>query len=219
MNEKLASANPFHDPSVVQGYEQWYMHEGRWADRLEKNLLGWLLAKFSEASSLLEVGCGTGHFTRWFKERALATVGMDLSAAMIRKALECGAVPYLQGDAHHLPFPDQSFDLVALVTTLEFLQDPLGALEEASRVAKRGLLLGVINRKSWVGRRYRRLGGPIWENARFYTPSELIESLDEAVGQPSFLFWKTTLWRFWPWALPLPWGGFIGLGARLKDAP
>jgi SAM-dependent methyltransferase len=218
MSEKNASANPFHDASVAEGYEQWYLGEGRRADRLEKNLLGWLLVKFPHASSLLEVGCGTGHFTRWFKQQSLKTFGVDLSAAMMRKAVAWGVVPSSQADAHRLPFREQSFDLVALITTLEFLQDPLAALEDASRVAKRGIVLGVINRQGWVGRRYRRLGGPIWGNARFYTPSELIESLDEAVGQISALFWKTTLWRFWPWALPLPWGGFIGLGARLNDA-
>jgi ubiquinone/menaquinone biosynthesis C-methylase UbiE len=219
MNEKRTSANPFHDTSMTQGYEQWYMNEGRRADRLEKNVLEWLLAKFPDATSLLEVGCGTGHFTRWFQRQALETVGLDLSAAMIRKAVEWGAVPYLQGDAHHLPFRDQSFDLVALITTLEFLQDPLDALEEASRVAKGGLLLGVINRRSWVGRRYRRLGGPIWENARFYTTSELIHSLHKTVGRASAPFWKTTLWMFWPWALPLPWGGFIAIGMRVNGDP
>ncbi|MBN1135320.1 MAG: hypothetical protein JXM73_01975, partial [Anaerolineae bacterium] len=60
--------NPFANLGLASGYEAWYETTGRRADRLEKALLKQLLARFPQASSLLEVGCGTGHFTRWLKE-------------------------------------------------------------------------------------------------------------------------------------------------------
>jgi hypothetical protein len=59
-----ANMNPFVDPALVAGYETWYQTTGRRADRLEKELLAWLLARFPSAGTLLEVGCGSGHFTR-----------------------------------------------------------------------------------------------------------------------------------------------------------
>ncbi len=46
------------------------------------------------------------------------------------------------GDAHKLPFPEKSFDVVTLFMVLEHLHDPQLALNECQRVLKqRGLLL------------------------------------------------------------------------------
>ncbi len=42
------------------------------------------------------------------------------------------------GDAHFLPFPDQSMDAVLMVSVLEHLYDPIQAAEEAYRVLKPG---------------------------------------------------------------------------------
>lgn len=215
LNEEPATSNPFMDPSLAQGYEAWYATQGRRADRLEKQLLKWLLKRFPKAHSILEVGCGTGHLTRWFESQGLRAVGLDISSVMLGEAKQMKNPAYVLADAHHLPFASQAFDLIALITTIEFLQDPLLALREAKRVARQGLILGVINCKSWIGREYRRQGGPVWNAARFFTPDELIQMVQKLEIKPIKPFWKTTLWKLWPWALPLPWGGFIGLGLSL----
>lgn len=207
--------NPFDDPALASGYEAWYADQGRRADRLEKALLRWFIAHFPRSGSILEVGCGTGHFTRWFEGLGLRAVGLDISAIMLEIAKGHGGDLWVHGDASDLPFPGGAFDLLAMITTLEFLDDPLAALREAGRVARKGLILGVINRESWIARRYRRQGSPPWESAHFFNPGELIHllrTIDEARGE---LFWRTTLYRFTPWASKLPWGGFIGIGLRL----
>jgi ubiquinone/menaquinone biosynthesis C-methylase UbiE len=55
------------DESVARDYEQWYEQGfGSFAARQEEALLHRQLQGFSGATSLLDVGCGTGHFTRWF---------------------------------------------------------------------------------------------------------------------------------------------------------
>ena len=210
-----ASQNPFDQAQMAAGYETWYTTVGRRADRLEKALLKELLTRFPTAEIILEVGCGTGHFTRWFEDLGLKAVGLDLSMVMLKEAIRNEGPMVLQGDAHCLPFDDHSFDIVALITTLEFLQDPTLALKEAQRIAKAGLLLGTINRTSWIGREYRRQGGVPWDSARFLSPGELTEIVKLSGVKKSKLFWKTTLWRWFPWALPLPWGGFIGMGVRI----
>lgn len=205
-------SNPFSDPALAHRYEAWYSTTGLRADRLEKRLLQWLLARFPGARTLLEVGCGTGHFTRWFEARGLRATGVDISAAMIAEAVRLGTEVCVRGDALRLPFARGAFDLVALITSVEFLPDPVEALAEARRVARQGLILGVINRSSLVGRRYRRQGGLLWESARFLTAREVATLVRRAVGSSAYISWKTTLWPFWPGALPLPWGGFIGMG-------
>jgi ubiquinone/menaquinone biosynthesis C-methylase UbiE len=209
-------SNPFTDLAVVASYEAWHQTTGRRADRLEKALLGRLLAGFPGAFTILEVGCGTGHFTRWFREWSLQTVGLDLSRPMLFEAIRLGSPPCVRGDGMVLPFSGGAFDLVALITTLEFIPDPVQALTEALRVARCGLVLGVLNRQSVLGRQLRREGGPLWEAADFFTPGELVHLVRFAAGgRPVKVAWRTTLWPLWPGSLPLPWGGFSGMAVRL----
>ena len=215
--EENIRLNPFTDPEIVAGYETWYQTAGRPADKQEKALLKWLLNGFPEAQSILEVGCGTGHFTRWFSELGIQAAGLDLSRPMLEEAKGLGGPVYLQGDALMLPFLSKSIDLVALITTLEFLSDPGRALAEAMRVARQGLVLGVLNAQSLLGRQYRREGGPVWESARFFTPGELERMILEIIGGEAGVVWRTTLWPLWPGSLPLPWGGFIGMTVKYSD--
>lgn len=56
--------SPFDNPRLARHYEDWYEGRGRYADRCEKTLLGELLGGFPATATLLDVGCGTGHFTR-----------------------------------------------------------------------------------------------------------------------------------------------------------
>lgn len=206
--------NPFAQPALAAGYQAWYSTSGRRAAQRETRLLQWLLEKFPEARTVVEVGCGTGQFTCWFKAQGLKAIGLDISVAMLEEAARLGKGIWVRGDALELPFADDSFDLAAFITTLEFLPDPVRALSEARRVARQGLILGVINRSSLLGRRYRRQGGPIWEAARFFTPRELVLTARRAAGVRADISWKTTLWPLWPGAMHLPWGGFIGMAVR-----
>jgi ubiquinone/menaquinone biosynthesis C-methylase UbiE len=211
----MTQHNPFADSEIAAGYEAWYQTTGRRADGQEKALLKWLLAGFSWARTILEVGCGTGHFTRWFSELGLQAVGLDRSRAMLDEAVCLSSPVYLQGDALVLPFVSNSFDLVALITTVEFLPDPIQALAEALRVVRQGLILGVLNAESRLGREYKLAGGPIWEVARFFTPDELKRMILEITGQKARVIWRTTLWPLCPGVLPLPWGGFIGMAVKI----
>jgi ubiquinone/menaquinone biosynthesis C-methylase UbiE len=209
--------NPFTNPDIASGYEAWYESTGRRADRLEKSLLKQLLACFPRAGSLLEVGCGTGHFPRWFEDLGLQTAGLDASLPMLAEAIRLGCPPCVCGDALALPFLNDSFDLIALITTLEFVVDPIQALSEALRVSRQGLLLGVLNRQSLQGWQRKKEGGPIWNAARFFAPAELTRLVRRAAtGRQVEVSWRTTLWSIWPGALPLPWGEFIGMAVMLS---
>jgi ubiquinone/menaquinone biosynthesis C-methylase UbiE len=212
----MALHNPFANPEIAAGYEAWYNTSGRQADHQEKALLKRLFPCFPLARSILEVGCGTGHFTRWLDEQGDQAIGLDVSFPMLEEAKRLKSPACLQGEALRLPFISNTFDLTVLITTLEFLPNPIRALAEAIRVARQGLILGVLNAQSHLGRQYKRMAGPIWETARFFTPNELKLMIQEATGEKPRIFWRTTLWPLWPGALPLPWGGFIGMAVRLS---
>jgi ubiquinone/menaquinone biosynthesis C-methylase UbiE len=215
--EILESKNLFADQAIAARYEDWYRGPGRDADELEKRLLGKLLAQFPEAQDALEVGCGTGHFSRWLAERGLAVTGLDLSWPMLREACRLGSPVCLQGDAQAFPFADHSVDLAVLITTLEFVEHPLGTLIEAVRIARQGLILGVLNRRSLLALQYRASGKPLWQAARFFSVGEVKRLVVQAAkGRLRSVRWRTTLWPIpqLPDA-PLPWGGFIGLAVQL----
>ena len=204
-------------------YEAWYeTPQGRQADQQEKQLLRWLMGLFSGVRTVLEIGCGTGHFTRWLRDEGFWVVGLDLSAPMLAQAQALDSPPLVRGDAHRLPFADGAVDLAVLVTTLEFLARPQEALTEALRVARRGLVLGVLNLWSPLGlaRRVAGLFRPsVYSAARFYSVWELQRIVRSVAGPKAKVIWRTTLF---PWGIPrrpssLPWGGFIGM-AVVTDA-
>ncbi|MBI5761437.1 MAG: methyltransferase domain-containing protein [Planctomycetales bacterium] len=212
-------ANPFADAELAGRYEQWYSGAGRQSDLAEKQLLRNLLPTFGDVQTILEVGCGTGHFTRWFGELGYRATGLDSSPAMLAQARLLNGGEYRAGDALALPFEDRSFDVTALITTLEFVADPRQALAEAARVARRGLLLGVLNRHSLLTHAYRRSGKPLWQAAHFFSPGELRRLAQTTFGdRVSSIHWRTTLWPVsWLPDLPLPWGGFIGMAVTLRE--
>lgn len=219
---KMASdVHPFSTASQARQYESWYSGPGRRSDRLEKRLLRRLLLEFPDAGTILEVGCGTGHFSRWLAESGFEVIGLDNSPAMLREARAREGASYLEGDALALPLPAGAVDIVALITTLEFTGEPMRALTEAIRVARFGLMIGALNRTSLLAWRRRRKGGPIWGMAEFFTPVELAQHVRQAGGdRVRSVLWRTTLWPL-PLigSLPLPWGGFIGMAVKLEPQP
>ena len=62
-------------------------------------------------------------------------------------------VTFISGDAHHLPFPDASFDVVHAHQVLQHVADPVQVLREMRRVAKLG---GII------ASREADLSGMVW---------------------------------------------------------
>jgi SAM-dependent methyltransferase len=212
------STNPFDDLGLAVRYEGWYAGEGRHASELEKALLGKQLQSINGTKSVLEIGCGSGHFTRWMRELGYQVTGLDSSAAMLEQAKALNGVEYVAGDATSLPFKDRVFDVAALITTLEFIDAPMLAIVEAARVAKFGLLLGVINRHSLLGFRRSRSGRAPWTSAKLYSPRELSNLVRSTLTDRVLkISWQTTLWPI-PFVkhLPLPWGGFIGMAVRLN---
>jgi ubiquinone/menaquinone biosynthesis C-methylase UbiE len=89
----------------------------------------------------LEVGVGSGLNIPFYSPDVTRAVGVDLSDAMLRHARERAShlgIPFtlVQADAEALPFPDASFDTVAISLALCTIPDPAKALLEMSRVCR-----------------------------------------------------------------------------------
>jgi len=213
------SSSSFDDPALAASYEAWYETEGYAANLAERDLLGRLLSGFVGARTALEIGTGTGHFARWLIGLGWRVTGVDLSEPMLAEAARRGGVSLARADASALPFAPGVFDVMLLITTLEFLPDPILALHEAARVARRGIVLGVLNRWHPLAWQRRRSGLPLWQVAHFYSPPELANVLRRALGvQVGEIAWRTTLLpRIWPRRHSrLPFGAFIGMRVELS---
>jgi SAM-dependent methyltransferase len=113
------------------------------------NLAFWVPAiveagRIKRGQRVLDVGCGTGGFSRGIAEAAAAAVtGIDSSSRFVGFAAELasppsGSVEWLVGDAERLPFENASFDRVLLSVVLHQLERPERAVAEAFRVLVTG---------------------------------------------------------------------------------
>jgi ubiquinone/menaquinone biosynthesis C-methylase UbiE len=124
---------------------------------------------------VLEIGCGRGAFALELADRGASVVAADFSPSAVDRARELvgDSCETLVADIQQIPFPDESFDLVVSLETLEHVPDPDRGLAELVRVTKRGgrLIVTTPNYLSLVGlyrvalrlvgRRFTELGQPI----------------------------------------------------------
>lgn len=108
-------------------------------------------------SRIADIGGGPGTHAAHLSERGHQVTLVDLVSRHIDQAVEAtrGEVECLLGDARHLDFPDDTFDVVLLMGPLYHLPEPadrLQALKEAHRVLRPGgmLISEVITRHAWV---------------------------------------------------------------------
>lgn len=92
---------------------------------------------------ILEIGCGAGLLCFDLARSAETVVGIDIAhfvldfANKVKEHLQCDNVWFQQGDAEHLAFEDDTFDVVVCSEVLEHLLEPQRALAEMRRVVKR----------------------------------------------------------------------------------
>ena len=70
----------------------------------------------------LDVGCGTGRWSRRLRDHGMHVIGIDISEDAINHNRDTiSGVDFEIGDVSHLEFEDGSFDLVASVTVVQHL--------------------------------------------------------------------------------------------------
>ncbi len=164
-------------------YDGWFETAvGRYARRLEDELLREAVGDL-RGRRVLDVGCGTGLHLRLFADAGAAGVGLEPSWEMLQRARErlAGGGAYLvRGRAEALPFRDGAFDVVTMITSLEFATDARAALAEASRVCRRRVVVAALNGLSLSATRrkiQRNVKATVFRAVRFYEPRELRRAL------------------------------------------
>lgn len=149
--------------------------------RTDANLLAAMQVTLPDASTVVDIGCGTGLASAWYQEQGHRCIGIDLSPKMTVRAAPRLLVTNF-GSALDLPLFDQQADLVLMRQILHYTE-PLLALQEARRVLKPGgrLVLSSIvmpnmeQRALWE--EFKNLTQPL--RLRVFAEQELPEMLEQ----------------------------------------
>ncbi len=141
----------------VHGHHDSVLRSHTW--RNAENSAAYLLPHLRSGMDLLDVGCGPGTITVELAQRVApgSVVGLDREIDVLDKArsIEDGhRCRFVEGDVYSLDFPDESFDVVHAHQVLQHLREPVAALREMTRVARRGGVIAV---------RDADYGGMFWE--------------------------------------------------------
>jgi demethylmenaquinone methyltransferase/2-methoxy-6-polyprenyl-1,4-benzoquinol methylase len=115
---------------------------------------------------MLDLCCGTGDIALRLAAHGAAVVGLDFSEPMLAVARRRGSagrprgnIVFVQGDALHIPFADETFDAVTISYGLRNLASVEAGLREMWRVARPGGRLLVLD--------FGKPDLPIWRGLYF----------------------------------------------------
>jgi SAM-dependent methyltransferase len=123
------------------------------AGGFDEGRLRWTVDTFLPAcqgKQILEIGCGDGKLLALLQARN-EVYGIEASATGVDKCTAQGIrVSCLDASSQPLPFPDDHFDFVIILETLEHLMNPYYAMVEIRRVLKENakLICSVPNPKT-----------------------------------------------------------------------
>ena len=187
------------DNEAAQAYDR----VSRWrVFALSRSIVLRSLANMKPRGLLVDIGCGPGYLAARIGKRysSLRVVGLDISGVMIKIArrnwpLQRYGAQFLAGDAHYLPFHDNSVDFVLSSLSLHHWSNAAVVFREINRVLKPGGQLLVFDLRRDAPRLFyymlrlgqawlapgaiRRTNGAVGSFWASYTVSELEAMLSE----------------------------------------
>lgn len=218
------------DIHLAKAYENWSRSpKGLRMESFIEKMISNTLKPFKN-ESVLDIGCGSGNHLLLASRLGMDITGIDASPYMLSLARNRlgNKCELKKAKADEIPYEDNEFDLVFLINTLEFLDDPVSALEEAGRVAKRGIFIVTFNSLSGYCRWQKLcniLSRNLLSHARLYSLWEIKRLVNKAYG-PVPVSWQSEY--LFPFCLnktgaplisrgiSMPFGYLIGVSVTLK---
>lgn len=141
---KSTPRKPYKGMAMEGVIATWYANNTKGDIRAYRTCAQSVVDRLAPGSSVLEVAAGPGYLAIEIAKRGnFHVTGLDISHSFIRIANENAqregvAIEFRQGDAAHMPFPDESFDFVVCRAAFKNFSDPIGAIDEIYRVLKPG---------------------------------------------------------------------------------
>jgi SAM-dependent methyltransferase len=136
--------------------EESHAYQERHGATLRRTRLAWGVWRIPESrlrilgdpagKDVLELGCGAAQWSVGLARKRARPVGLDLSAAQLTHARRDmrrarASFPLVQGSADHLPFADETFDIVFCDHGAMTFTEPARTVPEVARVLRPGGLL------------------------------------------------------------------------------
>lgn len=131
---------------VADWYNEMLAQEGTYQKEvILPNLLRLVAPK--KGDTVLDIGCGTGFFSRAFAEAGAKVIGADVGAELIAKANKMPLITYHVAPSDQLPFvADGTINKAVMVLSLQNMENAPGAIQECARtLALGGSLFVVLN--------------------------------------------------------------------------
>ena len=208
---------------LANRYDSWFETPlGKKIFESERSCIEKLIKKVEDKFAV-DLGIGTGLFTKILREKGYKVIGIDISDEMLKIAKNRGFEVIKHDLNNPLPFNDESFDFVFSMTSIEFLKNPENLFEEVKRVLKKDgefLLITLNSLSLWAF--VRRVKGLfiknyVFKKGRFYSPNKLRKFFDEKweiekFGTCTFIPpWNPIFPSFWEkvFSLIFPFSGAI----------
>lgn len=152
-----------------------------------------------DTKKILDIGCSSAILTAEVaKARPKSQItGLDsYNAAIDFARKKYPHISFVVADAHHLPFPDQSFNLVICTETLEHVTDPTRVLDEMRRIlTKNGRAIISMDSGSFLFKIiwyfWTKTRGRVWQNAHLHEFNARI--LEDLIRQSRFRIAKKNI--------------------------
>lgn len=134
--------------------------------------------------SLLDVGCGNGHWLNYMRNLGWQVQGTDFDPVAAEQARNNYGLNVQIGELADIAYPDHSFDAITLKHVIEHHPDPVNLLAECLRILKPNGKLVVItpNTQSWghkyYGSYWRGLEPP--RHLHLFSPKNLKHTAQKA---------------------------------------
>jgi ubiquinone/menaquinone biosynthesis C-methylase UbiE len=208
---------------LANRYDSWFETPlGKKIFESERSCIEKLIKKVEDKFAV-DLGIGTGLFTKILREKGYKVIGIDISDEMLKIAKNRGFEVIKHDLNNPLPFNDESFDFVFSMTSIEFLKNPENLVEEVYRILKKDgefLLITLNSLSLWAF--VRRVKGLfiknyVFKKGRFYSPNRLRKFFDEKweiekFGTCTFIPpWNPIFPSFWErvFSLIFPFSGAI----------
>ena len=153
MPQKLTGYDVAVDNGWQDSADAWIADQGEHGDFGRRYVLDPVMLPRALARNprrALDVGCGEGRFCRLLSSHDVDAVGVDPTPALLAaaRARDTGGI-YVESPAEHLPFGDETFDLVVSYLSLIDIADIQAAIPEMARVLRPGGALLIANLTSF----------------------------------------------------------------------
>ena len=139
-------------PLSIQDRQNRFLIQAQWTRALR--LYFFELLNIQQMGKILDIGCGTGALLPDLQSLSPADIfGSDILEEHLLVAQQtCPECNLNSADVHHLPYPDNVYDMVLSHYFLMWVGNPAKALEEMIRITKPGGYIVAFAEPDYCGR-------------------------------------------------------------------